>query len=416
MQSVLTITKKYIYSKTMFRDILRKIRKIETPFYIYDKNLIEKNAGTLLGNFSSCKTKIFFAAKANTSISVLKIIRRKNIGAEVVSPGEVFICLKAGFDPERILYNNIARKEDEVIYAIKKGVIFFNFEAIDQAVCLEKCAKKLRKNIKIFVRINPAIFPDTHPHLSTGAPSSKFGIEDTKLDEIIYVIKKFKYAKFVGLHSHIGSQILSPYPFVKGARKVKELIEIFKSRNFAIHYVNLGGGFGISYHPSECKLNFNPIIEAYGQIAERYNVKIFLEPGRFIVGNAGYIVTRVISIKKRKGRYLYIIDAGMTENPRPALYKAYHHIEPIFKKSEKRRKIRVAGPLCENSDEFGIYNLPELKIGDFLLIYNCGAYTRTMASNYNGRLLPAEFIFNKRSLRVIRKRQKFEDLIDNERY
>lgn len=412
----LTNIKVGVYSKTMLRYILRKIQKFDTPFYIYDEDLIWKNIETLLKNFTGCKAKIFFAVKANTSIFILNRIRKKNIGAEVVSPGEIFICLKAGFNPRKILYNNVARKEDEVIYAIKKGIVFYNFEAIDQAICLEKCAEKLKKEIKIFVRVNPGIFSETHPHLSTGSSTSKFGIEMGNLKKAINLIKKFRFARIVGIHCHIGSQILSPLPFVRAVKKVVEGIELFKKEDMDIEYVNLGGGFGVQYHPREGKLNFTPIVKAYEKLAKDYNVKIFLEPGRFIVSNAGYIVTKVISVKEKKGLPLYIIDAGMTENPRPALYGAYHHIEPIFRKKGKRKKIRIAGPLCENSDEFGIYNLPELKIGDSLLIYNCGAYTRTMASNYNGRILPAEYIFNRNSLKIIRERQKFESLIENEIY
>ncbi len=400
----------------MYRNILMRIRQLETPFYIYDRERVEKNAETLIHNFYSCDAKIFFAVKANTSVSILNIICRKRIGAEVVSPGEIFVCLKAGFNPRDILYNNIARKDDEIIYAIKKGVIFFNFEAIDQALALEACARKLNKNIKIFARINPGIFPDTHPHLSTGAPSSKFGMEVGELKAIPRLIKRLKYADFVGLHSHIGSQILSPSPFVKGAKKVIEILEYFRCKNIKIQYVNLGGGFGIPYHPSERELNFGSIAKAYSIIAKKYNIKILLEPGRFIIGNAGYIVTKVISAKRRKKLPLYIIDAGITENPRPALYGAYHHIEPVFKKSGRSERARIAGPLCENSDEFGMYNLPKLKIGDVLMIHDCGAYTRTMASNYNGRLLPAEYIFNKSRLKNIRKKQIFRNLVSNEEY
>jgi len=400
----------------MYRNILKKIRHLETPFYIYDQERIEKNVEILLHRFCKYGVKIFFAVKANTSISILNVIRKKKIGAEVVSPGELFVCLKAGFNPRDILYNNIARKDDEIIYAIKKGVVFFNFEAIDQALLLESCAQKLKKKISVFVRINPGIFPDTHPHLSTGAPSSKFGMEINELKAITQLIKRLKYADFVGLHSHIGSQILSPSPFLKGAKKVIEMIDYFRSKNIGIRYINLGGGFGIPYHPSEHELNFDSITKTYAMIGRKYKVKIFLEPGRFIVGNAGYIVTRVISTKCREKLPLYVIDAGMTENPRPALYGAYHHVESVFKKSGDNKRVRIAGPLCENSDEFGIYRLPKLKIGDILMIHNCGAYTRTMASNYNGRLLPAEYIFRKSRLKNIRSKQKFYSLISNEEY
>jgi diaminopimelate decarboxylase len=400
----------------MKRSSIRRLCELETPFYFYDEGLIRKNINTLLKNFSGCNARIFFAAKANTSIYILKLIRTLNVGAEVVSPGEIYMSLKAGFRAQRILYNNIARTENEVLYAMKNGVVFFNFEAIDQALLLEKCAGRLGKRIKAFVRINPGIFSETHPHLLTGSASSKFGVGVNDLKSILKSVRKFRSIKLVGVHSHIGSQILSPLPFVKAVRKVIDVITFFREEGIRIMYVNLGGGFGIPYHPREKKLNFAPIKKVYAKLARKYRVEIFLEPGRFIVGNAGFIVTKVISVKRRRGMPLYVIDAGMTENPRPALYQAYHHIESIFKVRGQRRRSRVVGPLCENTDEFGVYNLPELKIGDLLMIYNCGAYTRTMASNYNGRLLPPELIFKRGRFGIIRNKQKYRSLINNEKY
>lgn len=398
------------------RKILEKnASRLPTPCYIYDKNRILDNLKFLQNIFSECDAEIFFAVKANTNISVLNIIKKAGAGAEVVSQGEIYIALRAGFSPGKILFNNIARKEEEVLYAIKKGIKYFNFEAIDQAILLEKCAEKLNKKIEIFVRINPGIFPDTHPHLSTGSPSSKFGITFRELREDINKIKKFRFAELRGIHSHIGSQILEPDPFIRGVEKVEVVLKFLRNRGFDINYVNLGGGFGVPYHPEEKKLDFKPIVIAYKNLHKKYGVKIFLEPGRFVVADAGFILTKVISVKKRGKVPLYIIDAGMTENPRPAIYDAYHHIEPLFKKRKNKIKSRVAGPLCENSDEFGLYELPELKIGDLLLIYNCGAYTRTMASNYNGRLLPPEYLLDGK-LRIIRKKQRFESLIENEKY
>jgi diaminopimelate decarboxylase len=399
----------------MFESIREEINNLETPLYLYDREVIEEKTDMLLEKFSHC-AEIFFAVKANSSIPILKILKEKNIGAEVVSPGELYICVKGGFNPNKILYNNIARKEECVLYAIREGISSFNFEAIDQAILLEKCAKKLKIEIKIFLRINPGIFSKTHPHLRTGSTWSKFGINMDNLPSVYDLTKDFKFAKLNGIHCHIGSQILSSAPFLKAEEKVCETLDFFENKGLKIKYVNLGGGFGIPYQSNEKALDFTPLVKSYERIIKNYDVKIFLEPGRFLVGSAGYIVTRVISIKKRNGMFLYVIDTGMNENHRPALYGAYHHIEPLFEKNEKRRKARVVGPICENADEFGFYELPELKIGDLLLIHNCGAYIRTMASNYNGRLLPAEFVWDKNGLKIIRDRQIYENLIENERY
>lgn len=397
----------------MFNGLNSKIQDIETPFYIYDIQHIEKNIDDLKSVFSDF-AELFFAVKANTSLQILKKVMKKKMGAEVVSAGEIYSCLKAGFNPEKILYNNIARKEEDIEYALKSGLIFFNFEAMDQAVLLDRYARKMNKKIKIFVRINPGIFSKTHPHLSTGSYWSKFGIEMDELDEVVELNRNLENSELVGIHYHIGSQILSPLPFIKATGKAREAINYFEKNGIEIKYLNLGGGFGIPYETDEMTLDFRPVADAYRKMSEECGVQIFLEPGRFIVGEAGYLVTRVISRKNRNGMPLYIVDAGMAENPRPVIYGAYHHIEPLNKNGKESKWGRVAGSLCENSDEFGIYNMPELDIGDTLIIHNCGAYTRTMASNYNGRLLPAEFIMENNQLRKIRKRQDFENLIEKE--
>ncbi len=399
-------------------DILRDAARkglLETPCYVYELKTLLNNIAVLKKHFLGL-AQLYFAVKANTNIWILKTIKAQGVGAEVVSPGEIFICLKAGFKPEEILYNNVARSLEEIVYAIDSGVVTFNFESTAQAMLLESVARQKRKLIKIFARINPSIFPKTHPHLSTGSGFSKFGMTMVELKNGISVIRKFKYANLIGVHCHIGSQILSPEPFIRAIKKVRQTIRFLRDNCFNIEYVNLGGGFGVPYHPDESPLNFRPIVETYHSIKDELGVEIMLEPGRFFVANAGYILTRLIDKKKRNGTPLYMIDAGMTENPRPALYGAYHHIEPLSKNSSKKMKVRVTGPLCENADEFGCYYLPDLDIGEYLLIRNCGAYTRTMGSNYNGRPLPAEYLIINGQLKVIRKKQALRRLIEDEQY
>jgi diaminopimelate decarboxylase len=400
----------------MIPAIRREIKEIETPFYIYDEDRIAKNIAFLKRAFSGCDADLFYAVKANDSVAILKKICSEGVGAEAVSPGEIFLSRKAGFKPGRIIYNNVARKRDEIEYAIKQGVSRFNFEALDQALLLEQTACRLKKRIALFVRVNPGIYPKTHSHLSTGAPLSKFGIEEKQLKEVARFARMSRFTRLVGIHSHIGSQILTPKPFVQAARNGVRILSFFRAKGIDIEYLNFGGGFGIPYHPGEVPLDFNPIAMEYGRIAQSCKVKILLEPGRFIVGNSGIIVTKVISRKKRNGTNLCIVDADMTENPRPAIYRAYHHIEPLTTKKSRRRKTRIAGPLCENSNEFGTYLLPKLEVDDYLMIFNSGAYTRTMSSNYNGRLLSPEYSIKRGTLRKIRTRQLLTNLMEHERY
>ncbi|MBN2621229.1 diaminopimelate decarboxylase [candidate division WOR-3 bacterium] len=398
----------------MRKIILGNIAKIDTPCYLYDRQSIQENIQRLKKHFAACHANMYFAVKANTSLAVLRTVKNAGMGAEVVSPGELYTTRKAGFVPSRILYNTIARCEKDIRYAVRNRVRRFNFEALDQAEMLEACARAMHTHIELFARINPGIFPDTHPHLSTGAPLSKFGLEITQLPAITRMIRGFRNATMVGIHSHIGSQILTPSPFVRNTHVIGTVLDFFRKEGVMIRSVNLGGGFGVPYHPREKPLDYRPITRAYKDLTRRYGVAILLEPGRSVVSNAGAIVTRVMSVKTRRRHPLYIIDAGMTENIRPALYGAYHHIESLSRHAGTRHRARIAGPLCENSDEFGMYMLPELKRGDLLLIYNCGAYTRTMASNYNGRLLPAEYMIERDRVIMVRKHEPIASLVRNE--
>lgn len=395
-------------------ELCRFVKKdmIETPCYVYDEKKLLKNIETLKQNFFGI-AKLFFAVKANTNMAILKLLRNQGIGAEVVSPGEIFICLKSGYKGYDILYNNVARKIEEIHYALNSGVIFFNFESINQAILLEKAAREHNIKINAFVRINPEIFSRTHPHLSTGSGYSKFGMTIEEIKKSIPLVKNFRYAKLVGIHCHIGSQILSPDPFVRAVIKCKQVIKLLRKECFGIDYINLGGGFGVPYLPQEKPLDFEPIVKSYRSIKDEFKVEIFLEPGRFFVANAGYILTRLIDKKLRNHIPIYIIDAGMTENPRPALYNAYHHIESLFSNCKQKKRVRVTGPLCENADEFGYYSLPELKLGSYLLIHNSGAYTRTMASTYNGRTLPAEYLVGN-GVKLIKRKQPLKGLIEYE--
>jgi diaminopimelate decarboxylase len=398
----------------MFKEILKDLEKIITPYYIYDRRVIEKKAGILQESFSDF-AKIFFAIKANSSISLLSIMNENNVGAEVVSPGEIFKALKAGIPGEKILYDSLARKKEEIAFAINKGIKFFNFESLDQAILLDDCAKDSPQKINAFIRINPGIFPKTHSHLSTGSSWSKFGVPVRDIDKVYDVAKNFRNIELVGVHYHIGSQLLEPEPYFEALKKIESTIDFFNNKGLPIKYINLGGGFGIPYKEGEKGFDPGVLSQTYREISNKYDVQVFLEPGRFLVGEAGFIVTRIIDVKEREGVPLFVVDSGMNDNPRPAIYDAYHHIEPLFEKIGNRVKTRVVGPICENSDEFGTYELPSLDIGDLLIIYSCGAYTRTMASNYNGRLFPAEYLYDGKEIKQIRERQKLEDLIKNER-
>ncbi len=367
---------------------------LETPFYVYDREKVEEKCNKLLNGFPFAK--ILYSVKANSNPEILKVVKGGGLDFEVVSLGELLSVSKCCSDLKDVVFNGNGKTYKEVKTALEMGVRFFNFDSVDQLMLLEEVGKETGINVLALARIKPLVDVETHPSLRVGITTSKFGLLDEEIDEVLSLEKSLKKVKIVGIHSHIGSNIKNAEPFIKSAKRAEKIAKLFPS----VEILNLGGGFSVDFE-------FKPLSEEYKKLTENY--KIFIEPGRYIVANAGFIVSRVVSIKRGYPYDFLVLDVGMSEIIRPALYGAKHPIKAL-KSSELTKTYTVVGPICESLDVFGVYELPIMRRGDMVVIEEAGAYGYSMASNYNGRPKPAEYMLENGGLRIIRPRQDYRVL------
>ncbi|MBI4051679.1 MAG: diaminopimelate decarboxylase [Elusimicrobia bacterium] len=384
-------------------------RRYGTPLFVYEGRKIKEHLGILQKTFKPVKGEIFYAMKANPRLAILRSFRKAGVGIEAVSWGEVRTALGAGYKGRDILFNGNGKTESEVDSAVQQGVEWFNFDALDQLDILEWVAKKHKRKLYALLRAKPEIKSVTHPHLAVGERGSKFGFLRGEIPEILRYAKKLKYALLSGLHTHFGSQILNVAPFLQAARFSRDLFEEIRQEGFPMEMLDLGGGFGIPYAEKDTSLDFKALTEGYREVLAGFRGRVVFEPGRFLVGSAGVLLTRVVSVKRGPGGDFLVLDAGMTENIRPALYGARHRIVSI---DDARLMIdyTVVGPVCENSDCFGNFKLPEMRRGDLVLILDSGAYGSSMGSIYNSRPRPAEVLVLDGKLSLIRKRDSLPSL------
>ncbi|MBI4054937.1 MAG: diaminopimelate decarboxylase [Elusimicrobia bacterium] len=394
---------------------LEKLARLySTPLYVHCQKTILQSLRQLKQAFRPCGGEIYYAVKANPRLGILRLLRKEGLGAEAVSWGEVQLCLKAGFSPRRIIFNGNGKTEAEVLACARAGVVWFNFDSLDQWELLEWAGKKAQKSLKALLRVKPEVPSPTHPHLAVGEKGSKFGFLRSELPGALRALKKARFATLAGLHSHFGSQILSAEPFLQSARFGRRLFEKIRSQGFAMEMLDLGGGYGVPYEKTDRPLNLKKLSQGYQKIFQGFSGRVVFEPGRFLVARAGILLTRTLSIKKGPSGNFLVVDAGMTENLRPALYGARHEVVLLNRRGRKSR-FRVVGPVCENSDSFGDFQLPEPKRKNLAVISNCGAYASSMGSTYNGRPRPAEVLIEpKGAVRLIRRRDATASLWQNE--
>ena len=387
-------------------------KKIITPFYLY-------SYGTLLGHYRKL-TKAFeliqplicYSMKANSNLAICRALVKAGSGMDIVSGGELYKAFLAGCPAEKIVYASVGKTEEEIRRAVAKGILFFNVESYQELVLINKVARDIGTIARVALRINPDVDPKTHAYITTGKLTNKFGIDFDTAYGILKNRLKFSHLNFKGLHIHIGSQIIQAKPYVLAIKKMASFIEKLKKDKIGIEYLNIGGGLGIIYNKEkpqtavEFARKILPILKSTG-------LKIILEPGRFIVGNAGVLVTKVLYLKKTPLKNFVIVDAGMNDLIRPALYGAHHDILPIrYPLNAKRYKVDVVGPICESGDFFARGRImPKVKEGDYLAIMSAGAYGFSMASNYNCRLKPSEVMAKGNKFYIVRKRDSYVDLV-----
>ena len=369
-----------------------KFRQMETPFYYYDVNLLRETLRTIRTEADKYnKFCVHYAVKANANPKVLSIIRESGLGADCVSGGEISAAIKAGFPTNKIVYAGVGKTDREINLGLDNDIFCFNVESVPELEIINELAEAKGKIARVAFRINPDVGAHTHANITTGLAENKFGISMRDMDHVIDLALNMKNVKFVGLHFHIGSQILDMGDFIALCNRINELQEKLYARQIIVEHINVGGGLGIDYaHPNRCPIpDFAEYFATYHKhLRLRPRQTLHFELGRAVVGQCGSLITKAIYVKQGTNKQFAIVDAGMTDLIRPALYQAYHKIENITSE-EERETYDVVGPICESSDVFGkAIDLNRVKRGDLFALRSAGAYGEIMASSYNCRPLP----------------------------
>ncbi|MBC8431803.1 MAG: diaminopimelate decarboxylase [Desulfobacterales bacterium] len=388
--------------------------EVGTPLYLYSHATLKRHFLIFNEAFEGIDRLVCYSAKANTNLALLKLFANLGSGLDIVSGGELYRGLKAGFSPDRIVYSGVGKRVDEIDYALNTGILMFNVESLEELAVINQRAGLLAKKAPVAIRVNPDVDPGTHPYISTGLEKNKFGIDTKTAIEGYKVASRLENIDVVGIDCHIGSQITEAKPFEDALKSLERLITELKALGIKIKYLDMGGGLGITYdaesppHPREYA---RAIIDSLQGV----DLQLILEPGRVIVGNAGTLITRVLYRKAAPVKEFVITDAGMNDLMRPSLYKAFHAIQPVVKTAHAPIKADVVGPICESGDFLAVdREIPDVKQGDLLAVMSAGAYGFTMSSNYCSRLRVPEVMVADERFYVVRARQTYEDLVAGE--
>lgn len=361
-----------------------------TPYYFYDLELLERTITEMLSHTATVPYKVHYAIKANNNKQILSLIAARGLGADCVSSREIVWAIEAGFKREDIVFAGVGKTDEEIEFALRQEIGMLNCESLEEIIVVNEMAERLQKKVRIALRLNPNVNALTHEKISTGMAENKFGLTTVEFDDLVRIYPSLKHVQIVGLHFHIGSQIQQMSPYEDLCNKVNEIIPRYEEHFGRMEYLNVGGGLGINYDaPTEDPI---PDFAGYFDVfKERLNIPFDLplhfELGRSLVGQCGTLRTKVLYVKRGAMKNFAVMDAGMTELLRPAMYGAVHQIEKLNTGIEEEKNVYdIVGPICESSDSFaqGII-LPELKRGDILEIKSCGAYAESMSLNYNGR-------------------------------
>ena len=403
---------RFIKNKLSFdkKNVENLAKKFGTPLYCYSHNKIKSNILELKKYFHSFSPLICFAVKSNTNIKILKEIKKFNLGADVVSIGELLKALKAGIKAKKIVFSGVGKTSSELDYAIKQNILLINAESKSEILEIEKIAKKKKKIVDIGVRLNPNTDAQTLSQISTGKKENKFGVGEKVFLQLVKYINKSKNLNLKCLSVHIGSQILNHKPY---QRMLKVVDKIIRKSKYKFEYIDLGGGMGIDYDHNNSKLNLEKYTLDIKKFIKTHKVKIIFEPGRSIIGDSAILITKIIYIKEGDKKDFIILDVAMNDLMRPALYGAKHKIIPLRKVNKKSKKsYEFVGPICESTDTFStVKKYQKLNEGDFLAICDVGAYGMSLASNYNVRPKPIEILIKNSKIKILNKRQKISDLI-----
>ena len=385
-------------------------KKFSTPIYCYSFRKLKNNIQNFKKSFKKINPLICFAVKSNTNTKLLNEIRKFNIGADVVSLGELMRALKAGIKPNKIVFSGVGKTSTEILYAINKKILLINAESKSEILEIERIARYKKRTVNIGVRLNPNTDAKTLSQISTGKKENKFGVDEKTFLQLVKFIKNSKNLNLKCLSVHIGSQILDHRPYEK---MLSVLDKIIKKSNYNFEYIDLGGGMGIDYANNNKRLNLKKYSISIEKFLKKNPCKIIFEPGRSIVGDTGILITKILYIKKGYKKDFIILDAGMNDLMRPALYGAEHRIIPTKrKKAMSKKTYEFVGPICESTDKFAsIKKFQELDEKEFLIICDVGAYGASLSSNYNLRPKPIELLIKNSKIQIINKRQKLSELM-----
>jgi len=387
----------------------RLAKQFGTPAYVYSYNKIKNNINNFKKNFKSINPIICFSVKSNSNKKILDIINKFGLGADVVSKGELIIALKARIKPQKIVFSGVGKTIDELKFAVSKKILLINAESESEIIEIEKIAKKQNKKVNIGIRFNPDTDAKTLKKISTGKKENKFGLTKKNFLEILKRYKNSKFINIVCLSVHIGSQITSHVPY---KNMLNEVHKIIQQSQYKFKYIDLGGGMGIQYENNSNKLNYKKYSKLIKSFLKKNKSIIIFEPGRSIVGNAGYLISKITYIKQNSSKNFVILDTAMNDLIRPALYGAKHKILPSKLNRKKiSKKHEFVGPICETTDKFlTVAKYQKINQRDIVIICDVGAYGMVLSSNYNLRPKPAEILVNKASAKIITKRQKLNSI------
>jgi len=387
--------------------------RFDTPCYVYSRSALETALDEFQKELVGIDSLVCYAVKANANLAVLNVFARRGAGFDIVSTGELKRALAAGADPKKIVFSGVGKSAAEMVFALETGILCFNVESAPELERLNDVAMSLGKKAPISLRVNPNVDAKTHPYISTGLKENKFGVAYEDALKIYERAASLPGIEVMGIDCHIGSQLLDPSPFAEALDKLLQLIDQLAAKNITLHHIDLGGGLGIRYKDEEA-----PTVKSYLQplLQELKNrkLKILLEPGRRLVGNAGVLLTKVEYLKTGEVKNFAIIDAAMNDLTRPALYDAWHDIVPVVPRNDAPQNWEVVGPICESGDFLG-HNRPlAIKPGDLLAILSAGAYGMAMSSNYNARPRAAEVMVDGAKVHLVRRRETIEELYELE--
>jgi diaminopimelate decarboxylase len=391
-------------------------RRVGTPCHVYSASAIRQRIEALQTALHGLDARICYAAKANSNIAILQLMAEAGLGADIVSGGELWCCLHAGIPADRIVFSGVGKTAEEIAEALDAGVARFNVESADELQLLQRVAAERNMVANASARINPDVDALTHAKISTGKSENKFGVSIDEARGWFANSEALKHVRLDGLHVHIGSQMLSLAPIRAALQRVAEFWREMNAAGHTIRSIDVGGGLGVCYRAGhDHPVSIDDYANAIRETLAGYDGRILLEPGRWLVAEAGVLLTRVVRIKRGQHRQFLILDAAMTELIRPSLYDAWHDIVPLVDETRPLQTYDIVGPVCETGDTFARdRTMPECKAGDLVMIKATGAYGASMASTYNSRPLAAEVLLDRGRYAVVRRRQTFEEMIAGE--